>query len=57
MVADTMPRSTDVAPVSRTHLLFFTVVSLPLHRYMNDLSLQDDYRVGGGAIFLFGGAP
>ncbi len=39
------------------HLLFFAVVSLPLHRQMNDLSLQDDYRVGAGAIFLFGGAP
>jgi len=39
------------------HLLFFTVVSIPLHRHMTDPSLQDDYRLGAGAIFLFGGAP
>jgi hypothetical protein len=39
------------------HLLFFTVVSLPLSRGVTDPSLQDDYRVGAGAIFLFGGAP
>jgi hypothetical protein len=38
-------------------LLFFAVVSLPVHRHMTNPALQDDYRLGAGAIFLFGGAP
>ena len=38
-------------------LLFFTVVSLPVHRHMTRPDLEDEWRVGLGGIFLFGGAP
>ena len=39
------------------HLLFFSVVSLPVHRHMTRPDLEDEWRIGAGAIFLFGGAP